>query len=108
VTNNYRGLDANNSLHHVYHRPRMCTPEDLWDTDQWLQDHPEIPCPADVMLAASQGFGVALTAMRVASGSAYRDRTRTKMVVHLLQDQASRWETAWFNDSREYLGRRRR
>jgi hypothetical protein len=86
----------------------MCTPEDLWDTDQWLQDHPEIPCPADVMLAASQGFGVALTAMRVASGSAYRDRTRTKMVVHLLQDQASRWETAWFNDSREYLGRRRR
>jgi hypothetical protein len=81
----------------------MCFPEDLWDTDAWLKDHPDIPCAADSMLAASQGFGSILNAMRIAETTSREDRHRARMIVHALNQEATKWENSWFSATNRKL-----
>jgi hypothetical protein len=52
------------------------------------------------MLAASQGFGSILGAMRIFETSLKKDRTQARIIVHALKREARKWEDLWFSQSK--------
>lgn len=91
---------ADPRLQHMFNRPQSTASHEVFDAENWLNDHQNVISSADVMLTASRGGGQIMTDTRLAIGHAKNcnsDMVFFEVALKNIQSAMAKWEQAWID-----------